>query len=274
MRKKNYRLGNLLEPDDRHAVESSGIDLSGKNRAASFIQQDERIIASRSLHKNVEIMSMEQALQKIPEARTYYGSAFRDIGKQFPEETAGGYFIRVNKGAKVHVPVQACLYLKSMGFKQQVHNLIIVEEGAELYLITGCAASQAARESFHLGISEFFIHQNSYLNFTMIHSWREDVSVRPMSVARVGAGGNFISNYMNIQPVRDIVMYPTAVLDGAGSRASFNSLIYSAAGTRQDIGARVWFREKNTRAEIISRAVSSGGEVTARGHLKAENEQV
>ena len=40
-------------------------------------------------------------------------------------------------------------------------------------------------------------------------------------------------------------------------------------GSAQDIGSRVIFNGKGSSAEIISRAVSLGGSVTARGHLKA-----
>jgi hypothetical protein len=186
----------------------------------------------------------------------------------------GGYFVRVKKGQTVKLPIQACLFLKSQGFKQKVHNLIIVEEGAHVYLITGCSASRAANEGFHLGISEFFIHKGGYLNFTMVHSWKEDVSVKPISIALVEEDATFISNYVCLRPVKEITMYPTAVLMGKGARASFRSLILSHPGSLQDIGSRVILRAGDTQAEIVARAVSLGGKVIARGHLKAEEQNV
>ncbi len=264
-------LRNVLNKEDGDKVTSSGMDLSEKTRSASFLQQDDDILFSKSLFEGVDIVKMEEALERYPGVRNYYGKSFKMLNKEYPADTAGGYFIRVMKGAEVSLPIQACLFLKKQAFEQKVHNMIIIEEGARVYLITGCSASEAARGSFHLGISEFFVQKGAYLNFTMIHSWREDVSVRPMSVAVVEEGGSFISNYVCLKPVRDITMYPTAVLMGHGARASFNSLILSHPDTLQDIGARVIFKSSETYAEIVSRAVSLGGKVVARGHLKAEN---
>lgn len=267
-------LNNRIDPGDEAQVTSSGMDLSEKTRSASFMQQNDDILFSRSLMDGVDIMSMEEALDKVPEARGHYGRNFAMLGKEFPRDTKGGYFIRVKKGVTAGLPIQACLFLKEKNFKQKVHNLVIIEEDAKVYLITGCSASKAAEEGFHLGLSEFFVKKGGYLNFTMIHSWKEDISVKPMSVANLEEGASFISNYVCLRPVKEIVMYPTAVLDGAGARASFNSLIMSYPGTLQDIGSRVVFRAENTQAEIIARSVSLGGKVINRGHLKAEKANV
>jgi Fe-S cluster assembly scaffold protein SufB len=263
-----------FDSSDSQIISSSGIDLTQDTRSASFIQQDAQVEFYRSLVPGVEIMSTEEALNKDPQAKAYFGSAFRSLGREYPKDTTGGYFIRVRKNTTVELPIQACLFLKAKGFKQKVHNLIIIEEGAKAYLITGCSASQASHESFHLGISEFFVQRNASLNFTMIHSWKEDVSVKPMGIALVEEGASFISNYVCLRPVKEITMYPTAVLEGDSARASFSSLILSYPGSLQDIGSGVIFRAKNTQAEIIARAVSLGGKVIARGHLKAQNQKI
>ena len=263
-----------LEEKDKDTVSSSGIDLSGKSRSASFYQQDSHTGLYQSFQEGIDILSTEEALAKYPEAKDYYGKNFRLLNRDFPQDTEGGYFIRVKKGKTVELPIQACLFLKAQGFKQKVHNLIIIEEGARVYLITGCSASHSADEGFHLGISEFFIHKGAYLNFTMIHSWKETVSVKPISIAHIEEGGVFISNYVCLRPVKDITMYPTAVLVGDKSKAIFNSLILSHPNSLHDVGSRVILRGDNTQAEMVARAVSLGGKVIARGHIKAENKNV
>lgn len=267
-------LNNNFDDSDKQALNSAGIDLTQETRSASFVQQDNCISFFKSLCEGVDICGMEEALVKFPEAKQYYGKAFESLNRDYPEDTQGGYFIRVKKNQTVELPIQACLFLKSKKFQQKVHNIIILEEGAKAYIITGCAASKAADEAFHLGISEFFVNKGAFLNFTMVHSWKEDVSVKPMSVALVDEGASFISNYVCLKPVKEIVMYPTAVLRGEKSRVSFNSLILSYPGSLQDIGSRVILKAKNTQAEIISRAVSLGGKIIARGHLKAENKEI
>ena len=174
-----------IQPEDKKIISSSGIDVSEDMRSATFLQKDSSVVFSRSMSDDVEIMNIHDALKELPDIKNYYGQAFKSLNRDYPADTEGGYFIRVKKGKTVELPIQACLFLKSRGFQQKVHNIIVVEEGARVYLITGCSASEAAHESSHLGISEFFVKKGAYLNFTMIHSWREDVSVKPMSISLV-----------------------------------------------------------------------------------------
>ena len=263
-------LKGVFDANDAAALASAGIELGGVSRSATFIQQDNALLCAKSLAESVDIMSTAEALEKDPEARAHYGKAFEARGHDFPRDTEGGYFIRIKKGKKVELPIQACLFLKRQNFKQKVHNIIVVEEGAQAYLITGCAASKAAHEGLHLGISEFFIKKGGHLNFTMIHSWREDISVKPMSIALVDENATYVSNYICLKPVRDITMYPTAVLRGKGGRAIFNSLVLSHPETLQDVGSRVIFEAPDTQAQIIARAVSLGGKMVSRGHLQAK----
>jgi Fe-S cluster assembly scaffold protein SufB len=263
-----------FEDKDKEIMSSSGIDLSGKSRSASFLQEDSRPRLYQSFEEGVDILSTEEALKLYPEAKDYYGKNFRLLNREFPQDTEGGYFIRVNKGKTVEFPIQACLFLKAQGFKQKVHNLIIIEEGAKVYLITGCSASYSAHEGFHLGISEFFVKKGGYLNFTMIHSWKEDITVRPISIAHLEDDAVFISNYICLKPVKGIIMYPTAVLSGNNTKAVFNSLILSYPNTLQDVGSRVILRGNSAQAQITARAVSLGGKVIARGHIKAEDKNV
>jgi len=255
------------------ALTSSGIEFTKEKHSVNFFQQDDEVLFSKSFLEGLEILEIEKAL-KDSEVKNYLGKGFKILNKDYPTDICGGYFIRVKKSITVEIPIQACLFLKKRGFKQKVHNIVIVEEDAKVYIITGCVASQSSKESFHLGISEFFIKKGGYLNFTMIHSWHKDVKVRPISVAVVEEGGNFVSNYICLKPVKEVVMYPTAVLKGRNSKASFNSLIMSHSDSYQDIGARVILKEANTQAEIISRSVSLGGKIVMRGHLKAESKDV
>lgn len=85
------------------------------------------------------------------------------------------YFIRDLPGTKVITPGQSCLYLEKEGLGQNVHNIIITEEGSELHVITGCATAEHLRRGLHIGVSEFYIKKNAKLIFTMIHSWAKEM---------------------------------------------------------------------------------------------------
>ncbi|MGE4357192.1 MAG: SufD family Fe-S cluster assembly protein [Candidatus Omnitrophota bacterium] len=267
-------LDKLFDSEDKPLLSSAGIDLMEKTRSASFFQEDNVVKFYRSSLKEVEILGIEEALKNYPQLKGYVGSNFRALNKEYPEDTEGGYFIRIKKDTLVSLPIQACLFLKSSQFKQKVHNIVIVEEGAKAYIITGCTSSRSAREGFHLGVSEFFVEKGGYLNFTMIHSWREDISVRPLTAVSVKEKATFVSNYICLKPVKDVIMYPTVILEGRNAKTSLNSLILSYPGSFHDIGSRAILKGESTHAEIISRAVSLGGKIIARGHLKAENKNI
>jgi uncharacterized protein len=109
-------------------------------------------------------------------------------------ELHDGYVIRALPGSKSIYPIQACLYVDKENLQQNVHNLIIAEEGSELHVITGCATSPRMKKGVHVGISEFFVKKGAHLSFTMIHNRAEGMAVRPRSVARVEEDGLFFNN--------------------------------------------------------------------------------
>ena len=73
-----------------------------------------------------------------------------------------GYFAH----QKPQYPVQSCLLVAENYVSQNVHNIIIVEEGAELQVITGCTLAKNDAEGIHLGISEFYVKKGGKLFFT------------------------------------------------------------------------------------------------------------
>jgi hypothetical protein len=160
--------------------------------------------------------------------------------------------------------------LDKEGLQQNVHNIIIAEEGSELHIITGCSTSPHMKKGIHVGISEFFIKKNAKLSFTMIHNWAEDMMVRPRSVAQVEEGGLFLNNYICMKPVKSLQMYPTTHLVGRDAVARFYSIIVGSPGCEYDLGGRIFLKNSGNKAEIVARTISNGGRIIARGHLIGE----
>ena len=63
-------------------------------------------------------------------------------------------------------------------------------------------------------------------------------------------------------------MYPTVRCVGSNSVVRFNSILVAQPGSIMDIGSRVILEAPRARAEIVSRAISTGGTVIARGDLQ------
>lgn len=264
----------MLPMIDRQRILESGVDATEEGRSGTYVQEDTSVLHAHSLQDGLEVLPIKQALKEKVWIKDYY---WKLVAVDADKYTAGaqlnlhdGYVIRALPGAKITLPVQACLYIHKEGLSQYVHNLIIAEEDSELHVITGCATSPTLKRGLHVGISEFFVKKNAKLSFTMIHNWAEEMSVRPRSVGIVEEGGLFLNNYICMRPVRSLQMYPTIHLAGKGAVSRFYSLLVGSPGSELDVGGRILLKAPETRAEIIARAISNGGRIINRGDLIGE----
>lgn len=263
-----------LSQEEKMDMLKVGVDIKEKERAGTFVQKDHSVIHTSVHQEGLEVLSITEALARYPWLEDYY---WRAVAVDTDKYTARaelhrehGYFIRALPGVKVIYPVQACLYITQDGLIQDVHNIIIAEEGSELHIITGCTTSKHTGSGMHIGVSEFYIKKNAKLSFTMVHSWAENVAVRPRTGTIVEEGGVFLSNYICMHPVRSLQMYPTAYLAGRESLARFHSILLGQPDSHLDIGSRVVLRGEKSRAEIVARSITKGGYVINRGHLVGE----
>lgn len=260
-----------LSESDRKRLLYAGIDLSEQERSGSFMHMNHGGVRSQSFQEGLELMNTKDALNHFDDLSRYYWKLLDpnqdEIARSMAENLHGGYFVRVRKGVRVTEPVQSCLFIKGNGTGQNVHNLIIVEEGAELHIISGCATSEETQSAAHVGFSEFFVEKGGKLTFTMIHNWGEDVSVRPRTYGVIGEDASFVNNYILIQPVKDISMYPTLALNGENAVARFNSVIVTPSGSYVDSGNRLLLNAPNTKGEIVARTMTTGGTIINRGFI-------
>jgi Fe-S cluster assembly scaffold protein SufB len=266
-------LGSLSE-DDKKRMILAGVDAEEKDRSGTYVQKDTAVIHAQSKQEGLEVMPIKQALKECDWIQDYYWKLVAVDADKYTARAQldlhDGYVIRALPGSKVIYPVQACLYLEKEGLSQNVHNIIIAEEGSELHIITGCATAAHLRRGLHVGVSEFYVKKNAKLSFTMIHYWAEEMMVRPRSVGQVEEGGLFLNNYICMKPVRSLQMYPTTHLVGKGAVARFYSLLVGSPGSEMDVGGRIFLKEPGCLAEIIARTISNGGHIVARGDLVGE----
>ena len=269
-----------LSSGGKEKLQRVGIELSSENRSATFVQVDNNAVEVK-VKKDTPLVLMNtgDAAGKFPElVEKYWWKAVMADTDKYTAKTATekeqGYFIHVKKGQKIAAPLQACVFIGHEEQLQRVHNVIIVEEGAELNIISGCASDPGVEHGVHIGISEFFVGKNAKLTFTMIHSWGKEVAVRPRTVAIVDEGGVYMSNYVCMEQAADVQMYPTTRLIGKGARARLNSILVAPEGSHLDIGGKAILEVPGTKAEIITRSISTGGTIINRGMLQGLSEQV
>lgn len=267
-----------LPDEEKESMLKAGVmvdDSSG--RAGTFVQKDQTPIHFSTIQEGVEVLSMSEAREKYDWLDDYWWKVVKVDSDKYTAHLelneSDGYFIRTLPGVKAEFPVQACLYLGHKNITQRVHNIVIAEEGSELHIITGCTTHPMSA-GLHLGVSEFYIKKGAKLTFTMIHNWAKEVEVRPRSGVIVEEDGVFLNNYVSMKPVKSMQMYPTAHLVGRNAVARFNSVLVATEGSHMDVGSRVILDAEGARAEIISRTITTGGTVIARGDIQANKPEV
>ena len=262
-------------PDEvRERAITVGIDAEETCRSGSFFQMDHSVILAATNQSGLEVMSTTEALKKYEWLKDYWWKAVEVDADKYTAQAElqqhHGYFLRALPGAKAEFPLQACLYMGREGMAQNVHNIIIAEEGSELHIITGCTTAQSVKSGLHVGVSEFYIKKNAKVTFTMIHNWAENVAVRPRTGTIVEENGVFMSNYICMRPVKTLQMYPAAYCIGENATVRYNTILFAPEGSNMDVGSKVFLQAKGSRAEVVARAISKGGAIVTRGNLIGE----
>lgn len=277
------RVGDIREVGDKlkEAALYAGVELESE-KAATYLQVDRSAVyekVQRAFEGKLEIMSSRKALEKYPELIEYWWSLvsvdtdkYTAFAELCPTE---GYFIRVFPHVKVDIPLQACLLVSETARVQSVHNVVILEEGAEINLITGCASVRGAESGVHIGISEFYIGDNARLTFTMVHNWGESFHVRPRTVAKLGKNAFFSSTYVLLKPLASIQAFPQVILEGEEAQATFQNIVFAKGNSYIDLGSTLLLKNKGCRGSSISRVCAmDAAQVFARGRLIAFHDDV
>jgi len=270
---------SAIAAEDKERMLSAGIMLDDlSQRSGTFIQKDNTPIHHTAVQDGIEVMATSEALEKYDWLAEYLWKAVQVDADKYTAHVelndADGYFIRALPGKKTFFPVQACLYLAKSKLIQDVHNIIIAEEGSELHIITGCAVAKGREPGLHLGVSEFYIKKGAKVTFSMIHSWSPEVEVRPRTGAILEEDAQFISNYVIMQPVHSLQSYPVARCTGKNSTVRFNSVLVAKPGSHIDTGSKVFLDGEGSRTEVVSRAITTGGTIIARGYIEGAKPEV
>jgi Fe-S cluster assembly scaffold protein SufB len=259
----------------------AGIELREEDSSGVYFHVDQNTLFSQvneHFEGKIEVMDTKEALETYPWLEDFRWKLIDrnqdEYTRKVDEKYSGGYFMRILPGAEITFPLQSCLLMTRRNSEQRVHNLIIAEKGSNSQILTTCVQHIDALQATHLGVSEIYVRKGAKLNFTMVHHWGEDTKVRPRSAALIDDGGEFVSNYICLTPVRDIQMFPAAYCNGEDSRALFNNILYVQEGSHMDIGAKAELNGKGSKAELNTRAVAKGNsKLTVRGMIIGNNQE-
>jgi len=262
---------DTLSDIDKQRLAFTGLEVDMKHRAGSFFQKDQDIGQISSNAQGVEVLSFSNALEKHPWISDYVWRLVSKDKDKFTKFLATqtepkGFVILARKGSKMVYPIQACMLMADSPV-QHVHNIIIAEEGAELHVISGCTSGAERKSGTHIGVTEVYVGAGAKVTSTMIHNWGENIAVFPRSATIVEENGIFLSNYVCMQPVRKIQMAPICHLNGENAVGRFSSIVVSGPGSFLDLGSTAILNAKGTSAELITRAITTGGTIISRGRV-------
>jgi len=279
----NYVLGepkihDKLEVGDDFIKASSRVGLEDDSKL-NYVQIDESAMYDalrESLRKyNVRILPLKKALEEFTYVKDL---VWRLVRPDLDKYTAAnylyggelGYFIYVPPHTKVPIPIYSCLAITTNNKLQLAHNVVYVDEGSEVQVVTGCLVPHGIKSGLHVGVSEFYVGRNAKLTFAMIHAWSEGVHVRPRTGVRVYAGGEYVSYYIIYSPVASLQTYPTITLDFS-SKASSSSVIAGSGEGVYDVGTKVILEGDSSSAELISKVIAKdSADIYARSDITAE----
>ena len=262
---------DLESSDYRRYMEKVGVVADEINRSGTLLFIDNAPSHCHAVEQEgLEMMSVKEALKAHEGLKDYMWKAVDPTKDKYTAksylEDADGYFIRVKAGYHIKAPVQTCMMLDTDRSIQNVHNIVIVEDDASLEIITGCSTAHHANDALHVGVSEMYIGDNSSLSFSMIHSWGKQTGVRPRSATVVGRNSTFTNNYVILNPVGSLQSFPSATL-AEGASAMYNTMAIAHEGSDIDTGGMVYLNGRKSNAQIMSRSISMGGSMCARGRL-------
>jgi len=260
----------LHEGDRELAKQTLGLDLSKSRVSAMYYQINERIEVLNSVSPCIDIVPIESVEENefvwkaIPPDLDKYVAAVALYGH-------GGFFVRVKKGCRVELPIQTCFFMT--GGAQLVHNVVVVEDGAEAVVVTGCTIMPEAI-GFHAAVTEIYLGRNAKLVDVMIHSWNNVTHVRPRTAVILSEGSTYVSYYINMSKTRTIQSLPSIVLEGDGSRCYSASVILGLDEGYYDIGAHAVLKGKESSAELVSKIVArDSSKIVSRLRIDAKGDK-
>lgn len=180
---------------------------------------------------------------------------------------SGGTFIYVPKGVKCEIPLQTYFRMNNEATAQFERTLIIVDEGASVHYVEGCTAPTYSTASLHAAIVEIFALEGSYMRYTTIQNWSDNVYnlVTKRATAKRDATVEWIDGNLGAQVT---MKYPSVLLDGEGARGTMLSIAFANAGQHQDAGAKMIHNAPHTSSSIVSKSIArNGGVVNYRGQV-------
>jgi Fe-S cluster assembly scaffold protein SufB len=238
-----------------------------------LVNQEVRHIAVN--HPDVEILPLKDALDRYDWVQDLMFNLIDPAENEHVAQAAEsrhapvGHFIRIRKGAKVPLPVQVFTLLETPQGRQFHHNITVIEEGAQVDMISGSAVPPAVHAGHHLSISETYLREGATCRSVSIERWGSAMEVHSYARTHIGRNARAIESNIQVSSLKRHYSQSRTIVEEGGV-ANDQSVIFAPHGTERIMENEIRLAGTAARSDSITRMVTGGGSISNRTTLIGE----
>jgi uncharacterized protein len=225
-------------------------------------------------HQIVKILNAEGILI-LPSLRAW--EKFIWTRKLFNSKPKEGYFVWVKK--QVDFPLYTCIAIASPKIKQDLSNLMIVEEGLKVKANVTCAAAKNHLYGIHKAKGRLILKAGASLEYNHIHSWGEKDFVNPDYEFILEKNSQLKYSYKNLLPPENLDFKTSLflkenatcelniIVNGINSQIKIEDSIFLEGKNSSATANLRLVGKKNSRIDAVSKITARN---EARGHLDCQ----
>ncbi|MEM6974634.1 MAG: SufD family Fe-S cluster assembly protein [Pseudomonadota bacterium] len=258
-------VARALSNEERDILHHLGFDdMTARAATSVLVDHDMRIATSND--PGVEILPLAEALQTYDFVQDLmFGLVSPDDNEHVATVAEHmhaplGHFVWVKPGAKVRLPVQSFTLLETPQARQFTHDITLIDQGAEVEMVSGSAVPGSVHRGRHISISECYQRPGSVCRTVSIDRWGGEMEVFSYGWSRLEAGARSTSTAIMLAPIRRSVSRATSILE-ADARAISQAIVFAPEGTDREIRTETRLQGAGATSEDMARMVSAGGRI-------------
>lgn len=257
-----FRLSN----EERDILHDVGYDDENR-RAATSVLIDREMRIARSADDDVVMMPLAEALKTFEFVQDLmFGLAAPDENEDMREISAHmddplGHFTWVRPGAKVKLPVQSFTVLELPQGRQFTHDITLIDEGAEVEMISGAAVPPHVHAGRHVCLSETYLRAGAKSRSVAIEHWGSNMEVRSYSHTKLDKDAHSASTAISLAAIRDHRAFSRSHM-GQGSHCVAQAIVFAPQGSTKLVDDQITLAAPGAKSESMTRMVTAGGTIT------------
>lgn len=254
-----------LTNSERDILTEVGFD-DPKSRAGTSVMVDHAMRLSQSHSDDVVVMPLADALRTYDFVQDLMFSQIAPDHDSYVAQVAEhmhdplGHFIWVKPGARLRQPVQSFAILESPQGRQFTHDITLIDDGAQVEMISGNTAPDNVHRGRHISVHETFVRRGAHYRTISIDHWGPHMEIRSYGCTDLGEEAHAESLGLGLAPVGHHLAHTRTVLHKS-ARNSDQIIVFAPEGSTREIHTQTRLIGASARSEEITRMVCTGGRI-------------